>query len=261
MICGDSHIVAMGVPLRTIDNSCRIEHISRHGPAVFGAVGMWPRDQSIYWEYVRQNCEGMNVLACFGGNSHLANFLFAPKVPFDFFVNSQPHLPVNRAVDVIPETAVREFLSANARDLVPFVRVLENSCSRILVAGSPPPKGDDEFVRSRLKSEQHFVRAAERRGFDLDAIALSPQLFRLKLWFVLQEILESVAQDNGWLFLPVPEDSRTPDGFLARECYADDVTHANERFGDQMVAAAWAALQEGGSMQQLGRCDNGSSIP
>ena len=83
---------------------------------------------------------------------------------------------------------------------------------------------------------------AQELKVNLQDVELSPRLLRLKLWMVLQEMLEDAARAHSVPFVPVPASVQTGDGFLAEEYWAWDATHANEAYGRVMLDHLAAAL-------------------
>ena len=45
-------------------------------------------------------------------------------------------------------------------------------------------------------------------------------------------MLAEEARSRGLMFIPVPKEVQDADGFLKREFWASDVTHANEAYGN-----------------------------
>ena len=45
-------------------------------------------------------------------------------------------------------------------------------------------------------------------------------------------MLAEKARTRGLMFIPVPKEVQDADGFLKREFWASDATHANEAYGD-----------------------------
>ena len=102
---------------------------------------------------------------------------------------------------------------------------------RVLVLGTPPPKDDDSFCRQRLGKERTFAARAEKLGVDLGSIELSSAILRYKYWALLQNMMRETAGRAGKAFMPVPLAAQAPAGFLRRELWADDISHANRDYG------------------------------
>lgn len=227
VIAGHSHTVALGVPIATADGRPRLVELTGE-PRAQGLTGAFPRDEA-YWSRVVELSQAATVAICWNGNQHLAGLLIAPA--FDFPLRSRPDLPVV-PVRLVPELAVRELLGQSIAAFARLLTSVTDAAGRPpIVLGTPPPKSDAEWVRARLASEVHFVQLAEQAGVGLETIELSPPQIWLKSWIVVQELLREVADACSLRFCPSPAEAQTADGFLRREYWSDDVTHANEAYG------------------------------
>ncbi len=244
LIVGDSHARSFDVPLRSDDGQNHLVDIKHPQHSVKGLTGAWPRDFHTYWDGVLEHAPGRSVAILWGGNRHLAHFLFAPTPLFDFVVSSNPELPLDETAQIIPEAAMRAFLMAPIQQIERRVQEITAVAAQVLILGTPPPKKDDDFMRARLAKEPHFVRVASQLGLDPATIPFSPPLLRLKMWMALQGLLQDLAHRTGATFVPVPEAAQTGIGYLNPSCYADDVTHANSHFGTVMMPAVLSAAGE-----------------
>ena len=229
VIAGHSHTLALGVPLCSSDGLTRVVALPGE-PRGDGLTGPWPRDDE-YWTQVVALSRERTMAICWNGNQHLAGLLVS-RPPFDFALRSRPDLPVDTASLLVPELAVRELLG---RSLVALSRllasILEAGGLPPIVLGTPPPKGNLEWVRRTLGTETHFTQLAEEAGMSLETIELSSPLVWLKSWLVVQRMMEEVAAAFSLRFCPSPADAQTPEGFLREAFWSSDVTHANEAYG------------------------------
>ena len=72
-------------------------------------------------------------------------------------------------------------------------------------------------------------------GEDLDTVKITPPHVRLKLWYLLQEMLEESAHEVGGKFIPVLAEAQDEAGYLRPEYWYHDVTHANRLYGGLML--------------------------
>lgn len=233
LIAGDSHVMAMGFPLRR-DPYEEIP-ITGAGLPVFGLAGHWPRERSVYWSEVAARAADRIVAIVWRGSQHFHYFAVEPLEPFDFLLLSRPDLPVDATRRMVPEAAVVQLMRMTLDDLAPVVADIKAAGGIPLICGTPPPKGDYEFMMQAMLREGYFQRAAVDYGIDLDETRLSPPMLLLKFWIVMQEAMQDFAARHGVAFLPVPADAQTEQGFLRPECYAPDATHANDHYGQLMV--------------------------
>ena len=244
LLAGHSHARALGLPPEISTGKPRVAAIPGVDGAV-GLVGLVDRN-SEYWDALVDNAGGKTVLLLYGGNQHLGRFLLAPDPIFDFYISDHPEIQVDQSAVLIPEAMVRDLLNlpnANLSNTLSRLRKV-GGCDPV-VLGTPPPKGDDEAVRSLLSKETHFVRAAEMRGIDLRDVLLSPRMLRYKLWLIIQSLLGEAAEAEGCKFISVPAGAMDEAGFLKRTYWQLDVTHANEAYG----ALMWDHIRD--SLEQM----------
>lgn len=220
-------------------------NLGKPGDGVFGLVGTWPRQIDAYWDAAKEHAKGRVIAVFCGGNAHLANFLFAPTPLFDFVASANPALALDETAEIVPEEAIRTFLAAPVLCFKDRIKALKGAAIKVLVAGTPPPKEDDAFIRGRFETEPHFGRVAAQLGLKVTEVPLSPPVLRLKLWMALQGVLSNLAKETGATFVPVPSAAQSGLGFLNRSCYANDVTHANRTYGEIMLKELRQAAQAG----------------
>jgi hypothetical protein len=240
LIAGDSHITSFGIPLKSEDDAHYVESLKQHGEDVLGLVGAWPRQFDNYWAAAQEHAEGRMIAVFWGGNVHLSSYLFAPTPLFDFVASDNPDLPLDETATIVPEEAIRVFFARQIQGQIQLlknrVEALKSIAVKVLVSGTPPPKEDDTFIRGRFATEPHFGRVAAQMGLKPGEVPLSPPLLRLKLWMALQGLLRDMADETETVFVPVPASTQTGLGFLHPSFYANDVTHANQAYGNVMLA-------------------------
>ena len=234
LIAGHSHAYALGLPDAAAEASPGIVAIQ---PGVLGLVGGWPRDDQYWAALVGKSTEATPAIV-WQGSQHLGDFLFADP-PFDFVLSSQPDLPANENVVLVPEAAVRELQMRHLMDLVELLKRLEGSSP--MVVATPPAKGDDEALRAFVMSEPHFQQQAEALGIDLAKAPILPRWTRYKLWAVIQELMREIAIAHGAEFIPHPAATQDEEGFLRPEYSMPDAGHANEIYGHLMLNSIVAA--------------------
>jgi hypothetical protein len=109
--------------------------------------------------------------------------------------------------------------------------------ARLVVAGSPPPKGDEAELIRLVQSEWYYRDQASRLGLRLEDVGITPGPIRLKLWRVTQDLMAEAARRHGCDFFSVPDEAIDESGFLKRELWAEDATHANAIYGRIMLDA------------------------
>jgi hypothetical protein len=185
-----------------------------------------------YWDELVEHAAGKTIVILWLGSQHLAEFLFAPDQPFDFFLSRHPGLPLQCGAQLIPESVVREYQSYRLIKLDAVIKRLKDQPDcRILLCATPPPKGDDDALRPLMIEELFFQTQGELWGLDLTNVALTPPIVRLKLWLVIDDLIQKIAGQNGVAYIPVPQDTRNHEGFLKSQYWRMDVGHANYDYG------------------------------
>lgn len=206
----------------------------REEERLLGLVG-GARD-SRYWDKLVEEARDADVLLLWGGNEHLSRFLFAADPLFDFYLRSHPSFECEQDAILVPEMQVRALLN-RGNIALPHVlkKLLEVPGCRVVVCGTPPPKGDDKRLKDLLSKEPSFVKKAHELGIKVQDVKFTPRNIRRKLWIVVQELFQEIAEAHSAEFRPVPPFAFTKDGFLANEYWADDATHANIAYGAKFL--------------------------
>lgn len=234
IVAGASHIQALGSPVSVPDGSIGVIRTKHPSRRFFGAYGPMPRGPK-YWNAVIRVCRNKYVAILWTGNQHLSRFLVNLDEPFDVVCSTSPELPIDETVQLVPEEVFRELFTQGFDELREVVRGIKRSSAIPLICGTPPPKGDDNFLRSVIFREQKFQRIAEANGMTQETIPLSSPLLRYKLWLILQETYADVARSEGVQFIPAPSSAQTPEGYLDLKYAQQDATHANSDYGLLML--------------------------
>jgi len=230
LLAGHSHAHSLGMTNPTTPNAIEIQTIDYLDGRILGLSGPAPRTAA-YWDALVREAKDTTVLLIWNGNQHLAKFLFEIDKPFDFFLASRPGLEPTKA-ELVPEAQVREVLDAGNEFLYKLlVRLKEVPGCRVVLLGTPPPKGNDTRLRHFIQREAFFVQMAAKAGSNVNEIRLTDRAVRLKLWAVIQDLLSEAADNHGCGFLAVPETVKDGDGFLREDLWWEDATHANAQYG------------------------------
>jgi hypothetical protein len=144
---------------------------------------------------------------------------------------------------VLPKTAKSEAEIVPGSELIPWVvlremfeevggrnkrltQIRDMSPARTFHTMTPPPKEDNKFLQSKIDSY---------RGKLASEYGISPPAIRLRLWEAEREALRALCGQWRIGFLDVPASARDERGFLKREFYADDATHANAAYGELVL--------------------------
>lgn len=131
--------------------------------------------------------------------------------------------------EIVPRRAFHSLIDSGVWNSDgPILRKIRASTSAHLFHLSPPPpKIENSFIRQY--HESRFAAAG------LGVLEPTDPAFRLECWKMQQRSLAALCVDAGIELLPPPSETITPEGFLGRAYYNKDVTHANHRYGEQVL--------------------------
>ena len=238
LIVGHSHLHCLGAPLTPAALTKPFIPLVKTlelGPIALMAMPYQAPDGETapMLQAIAERSEGAALVMLWQGNQHYIRFILVERPPFDFVLSSEPERPLEADCRLEPESLVEEamrFAGAELEAWLRSVRAAAPRLERIIVAATPPPKGDDEFLRTRLSMEfdDNDLAALRQAG---DKVMICPRGVRYKLWALLMRIHRDVAAANNAEFLDLPVGCQDSEGFLARQFYAEDVTHANGKYG------------------------------
>lgn len=158
-----------------------------------------------------------------GGNAHNALGLLRHSRSFDFILPGEPHLPLEDGAEILTAGYVASALQRMVMVDLEAMRALRARapCTHI---ESPPPIGDDNHVREHL--DPYFR--------DQPSPIIAARTLRYKLWRLNSMVIARFCADNDIGFQTAPT-STMDGGFLSRDFYAHNATHANEAYGDEIL--------------------------
>jgi hypothetical protein len=196
-----------------------------------------------YWATLTKLGRARGIAIVWNGNQYNADFLLAPDGLIDLVPRDYPDTSPLPGARLVPEAVVREHFGPSLRPLQQLMPSFGHppGCARLIV-GTPPPIADNEEIRRRLFKEPSLTARAKALDLAIDSIQITPPSVRRKLWFVLQKMMEELAVENAWKYVPVSESAFDSQGFLLPNLSAGDVTHANIIYGALMVRQIVALL-------------------
>lgn len=244
IVAGHSHIHAFAPPPDGVSAPTLVESgevLVLHGPE--------DRDAA-YWAAFAAAEPGAARAIVWAGDQHVRALLIEPSPPLDFVLSAAPDLPLDPRASYVAEAQLRALFAPSMEplgDVLRRVRADAPGCP-LLVAGTPPPIGEIDAIAVRLPRDPQFAAllVAEGNGPAPTVTLTSPYTLQ-KVWSLVQIILAEIATDHGATFVPVPDRTRTLEGFLAPAYWSDDPVHANSAFARELAAdlrAAAAKLQE-----------------
>jgi hypothetical protein len=172
-------------------------------------------------------CDWPVFVTLFGGNAHSVLSLMQHQRPFDFVLPEAADLPVDLEAEILPAAYVQAVLQAQMdRYLYQLYQLRRAVSDRILALAPPPPIGDDAFIAGKLDAFFHQNFAGR---------ALAAPALRRKMWLLQTRLQKRLCNEIQVGLIEPPEESRTPDGFLAPACYGHDATHGGARYGELLL--------------------------
>jgi hypothetical protein len=195
---------------------------------------------SEYWPAFAASVSGKDAIITWNGNQHYTNFMFETDRPFDFFDPDTGYLPDMGEAILLPRTLIKEYFDCTIAPLRTFLSQLaEAHASSVTVVGTPPPWPDLACREAVIKIAPFWKPVALRCGVDIATARLMPAPILLKLWRVIQEMVEEAAIAVNVRFVGVPRAALTESGYLREDCRLPiDFTHANDKFGRMMMRLA-----------------------
>lgn len=199
---------------------------------IYGLFSASPRPKT-YWEMLQREAEDSVVVLIWGGNDHNAKFLFETTPPFDF-VRADSEF-VDQTAPLVPLSLVQRIFAiqphyAECREVLAVLKGARGC--RLMLMETVPPKGDDAELRRFLAVE--FRQLMAERGVSAETAQLTKPEIRLKLWRCYRDTYKNLAQELGVAFLGLPSWTFDERGFLDREHWQTDVTHASVEYGAKL---------------------------
>jgi hypothetical protein len=169
------------------------------------------------------------VLSMIGGNQHAVFSTVQHPQPFDFFAPGQVPPSPELSAKIVPYRALEHAFANGLQrgDGKSLEALRKATVARVVHIISPPPKQDNAHIQQY--HETHFANDG------LASRGVSPPALRLKFWTLQTRVLESICCALGIEVMMPPTGAVDEQGFLRREYYAQDATHANWRYGERVL--------------------------
>jgi hypothetical protein len=176
-------------------------------------------------------------LAVLGAYHNVLGLLRAGQ-DFDFLVHGSDIPDPNAQVRVPHRAIVSAFAEQFARQDKIENLIAAAKCPVHLLS-APPPKRSNDFILQRFMGQKKQVY----RGRSVKEVGIERAESRLKLWLLEERLMADWARSRGMQFLPPPPAAFDDSGFLREDCYSEDVTHANARYGALVIDQITAIIE------------------
>lgn len=169
------------------------------------------------------------LVSVIGGNQHAVFSTIQHPRYFDFIDPTKPEEVISGKFELVPYRALYNYFSSSLRrgDGVTILALKAATRAKVIHLIAPPPKKKNNFIEHY--HDTHFAsEGIANRG-------VSHHNLRMKFWKLQNRAVEEICSEQGIETLAPPPASQDPDGFLAREFYAGDATHANVAYGDLVL--------------------------
>jgi hypothetical protein len=165
------------------------------------------------------------VLSMVGGNQHAVFSTIQHPVPFDF-LEPGAEAVIAPAVEIIPHRVVASFFAdwLKKGDGRSIEAIRNATKARVIHVIPPPPKADNAFINA------HHETVFAREG--ISAQGVSPPALRMRFWRLQTRLLAKFCKSIGVEVLMPPGRTLDEEGFLGKDFYAKDATHANSAYGE-----------------------------
>lgn len=238
---GDSHTVCIMAAARSMDTAklpfdifaSRFEKVKRETGSVIAGVTVKAAVEKL------KNASSNDILvSLIGGNQFNAIGLMRHSDPFNFFSPDHDNRDIVPGERLIPSSVIEEMFDGYAGKAANnfLVDAQQYFTGRLFHAVPPPPKFDNEFIRT------HAETLFRDRG--IETFGVTRPSVRMKLWQAQVRAMRRLYEPLGIGLLMPPSGSTDADGFLKQEAYGPDATHANKLYGKKVIAQV-AALFDG----------------
>lgn len=244
VVIGHSHTTAIARALERQPSSLfstRIIHMRVFGhqigaaePIEPDASGVMRIHPALYRELAQVNESDLQIIvSMIGGNAHYLAGMLQHPMPLDFILPEQPDLPIAEGATIVPYDFMHDALGRHAYPHMAQIEALRKFIPGPILHLQPPPLiGDDHYVRQHL--EPYFRQHLEPQNGEQER-EIAPRMVRYKFWRLHSKMIHQFCSNIGVRFVPVPEGTTDPEGFLVPEGYPGNATHANEWYGERLV--------------------------
>ena len=181
-----------------------------------------------YWDFVASIAKDQAVGIMWNGNQHNIHFLLESEVKCNFY-----GLTIGAGLPLVPLKQIKELFKPTFDELTNVLKKFSKN-TEIILLGTPGPKKSD-FLNTQIANDPYFVKVGRDLGLSPKELRASSDSLRAYMWNLTQNMTKELAQDLGFRFVPIPSRTLDESLILKNEYYSDDLTHANELFGVDML--------------------------
>lgn len=225
LIAGHSHTFAM---FQALDNSPKFSELA--GIVTQSDFKTHRIIDFDYWDFVAEISNFQPTFISWNGNQHNIHFLIQSD---DIFRISGLEENISENYPVIPVLQIRELFKPTFDELR-LVLSRFKQLNNLTLLGTPAPK-PREVIKQRITTEKYYTDVALNLGLHPNQIEITSDALRVFMWDLTQKMTQEISQEFGIKFFPTPSSTLTQNKTLKSEFLAEDVTHADIKFGELIL--------------------------
>lgn len=226
LVAGHSHTYAMYL---AIQNDPRLSE--KFAVATqFDFSSHRPQDDA-YWEYVSQLSKTQKTFIFWNGNQHNIHFLIESGLEFNAFGLKSRDSEIAIAI-----SRIKELFNPTFEELKKALNLFTVK-KNLFLAGTPAPKSK-LFLDKRLSNigtEPFFENIGNELGISPRNLRASDDGLRIFMWEITQKMLAETSAEFNIGYFPTPLSTIQNAGILKENFYTEDLTHANEAYGEHIL--------------------------
>jgi hypothetical protein len=212
IIAGDSHTQAHKQARARRPNANGFDIVWIKGPEGSHAAKNGDISFDELLERVRQGGHALIAISLLGNLSNSFGLAKHDK-PFYILVDGE-----ECEDELIPRSTMRDLLktridAASKR----FLKIRQATAAPVYHLATPPPKGDQALLQALFRHHNREINRPSQR---------------LALWQMEMEVVKAACAECGIGFVDPPAATQDSQGFLGRDFYSTDITHANAAYGE-----------------------------
>jgi hypothetical protein len=130
--------------------------------------------------------------------------------------------------ELIPYNVIKQFYLdfMKKNKSIDILRSIASRC-KLIHMSTPPPKRSNQFI---MENSHAY------RDISVNEVTLNENTNRLAMWQIEMDALATYCIEAGMEILPPPKEVLDEEGFLKDIYYSSDATHANIKYGRQVIA-------------------------
>jgi hypothetical protein len=227
-VFGDSHSVALLRAQQYVEGQYDHIRVFRLRKEKSGKL-IGDAELSDFCQLIRNFTSSDFVFSAVGGNQYAVVSTVRGTVEYDFLASPTHETFDSNGAQLVPYRAIAGYIEEGIRGTIAPVlqQIRASTAAKVCHLAPPPPKEDNSFIAAHYES-----RFASEGLQDLGPTR--PEL-RLKCWRIQLRSLATLCSEMGIQLVKPPAKALSPGGYLAPRFYANDVTHANRRYGESVL--------------------------